>query len=79
MKTLVHIGTMKRVRMSKEKSEYKQIITPNADSYFGMYLPNKLMVKDPKVKELQEVKVKFKILGTWKEHWPLAKVIEIIK
>ena len=64
--------------MSKEKSEYKQIITPNDSTFFGPYLPMKLMVKDPKVKELKEVKVKFKILGTWKEQWPLAKVIEII-
>jgi len=65
--------------MCKEKSDYKQIITPNSDSFFGPYLPHKLMVKDPKIKELKEVKVKFKVIGTWKEHWPLAKVIEIIR
>ena len=89
MKQLIHTGTMKRVRMSKEKSEYKQIITPNplpsntmfkefVTSYFGGYLPNKFMVSDKKVKELKEVKVKFKILGTWKEQWPLVKVVEIL-
>ena len=64
--------------MSKEKSEYKQIITPTGQSYFGLCLPFKLMVQDPKIKELKEVTVKFKVLGTWKEHWPLAKIIEII-
>lgn len=31
MKSLIHTGTMKRVRMNKEKSEYRQIITPNPD------------------------------------------------
>jgi len=37
------------------------------------------MVADKSVKELSEVKVKFKVMKTWKEHWPQAKVIEIIR
>ncbi len=59
---------MKRIRMSKEKSEYKQIITPNPlldqtifknieQLYFNPYLSKKFMVLDKKVKELKEVKV----------------------
>ena len=59
---------MKRIRMSKEKSEYKQIITPNPSLdqtifknidqlYFNPYLSKKFMVLDKKVKELKEVKV----------------------
>ena len=31
VKSLTHTGTMKRVRMNKEKSEYRQIITPCPD------------------------------------------------
>ena len=85
LKELTHTGTMKRVRMSKEKSEYRQIVFPNPlpansifknfiPSYFSPYLPNKLMVSDKKVKDLKEVKVKFRVTGSWKEHWPLVKI-----
>lgn len=31
MKSLTHTGTMKRIRMNKEKSDYRQIITPCPD------------------------------------------------
>jgi len=37
------------------------------------------MVSDKNVKELTEVKVKFKVMKTWKENWPQAKVIEVIR
>ena len=59
MKTLVHAGTMKRVRITKEGREYKQIIIPNpkntvlkdfTPSYFNAYLPLKFTVADKKVK-----------------------------
>jgi len=36
------------------------------------------MVADKKVKYLEEVQVRFKILGTWREGWPLAKVLEVL-
>lgn len=78
---------MKRVRMNKEKSDYRQIVVPNPlpansvfknfiPSYFSHFLPNKMMVSDKKVKELKEVKVKFRVLGSWKEQWPLVKIEE---
>jgi|TARA_B110000305_G_scaffold86337_1_gene97250 hypothetical protein len=35
--------------------------------HFNAYLPKKLMVADKKVKELNEVTVRFKILNAWKE------------
>ena len=87
LRNLTHSGIMRRVRMSKEKSEYKQIIYPSpstsdsafAPSFFGSSLPSKFMVADKSVKELKEVQVKFKILKAWKDHWPQAKVIEIIR
>jgi len=71
MKTLIHSGVMRRVRMSKEKSEYKQIIFPNPDSnkigfvpdVFGPCLPSRFWLTDKKVKECKEVKVDFKILN----------------
>lgn len=31
MKSMTHTGTMKRIRMNKEKSDYRQIITPCPD------------------------------------------------
>ena len=31
MRSLIHTGIMRRVRMSKEKSEYSQIVTPCPD------------------------------------------------
>lgn len=37
------------------------------------------MVADKKVKELNEVKVRFKLLNAWKDHWPHCKILEIIK
>ena len=63
LRTLVHTGVMRRVRMSKEKSEYRQIIYPNPNSsvspfepsLFGTVLPSKFMVSDKSVKELEEV------------------------
>ena len=71
--------------MSKEKSQYSQIITPFPidhktfePNFFANKLPIKFMVDDKKVKELKEVVVKFTILGTWKNKWPLVKVIEIL-
>ena len=76
---------MKRIKLNKEKMEYKQIIYPNPSkedfvaAYFNAVLPQKLMVADKSVKELKEVKVKFKLMKTWKEHWPQAKVVEIIR
>tara|TARA_B110000285_G_C14701710_1_gene413748 strand:+ start:321 stop:557 length:237 start_codon:yes stop_codon:yes gene_type:complete len=77
---------MKRIKLNKEKMDYKQIIYPNPKdkesfigAYFNAVLPHKLMVSDKSVKELSEVTVKFKILKTWKEHWPQAKVVEIIR
>jgi len=85
LKTLIHTGVMRRVRMSKEKSEYAQIVYPNdkenkigfkAD-HFGAVLPHRLMVLDKKIKELKEVKVEFKVLG-WKENWATCKVIKIV-
>ena len=84
LKSMVFHGTMKRVRMSKEKSEYKQIVYPSDQEgiklqHFNSYLPKKLMVFDKKVKELQEVKVRFKLLNAWKDAWPQCKIIEIIK
>ena len=48
-------------------------------NFFANKLPIKFMVQDKKIKELKEVVVKFIILGTWKDKWPLAKVIEIVK
>ena len=65
LKALIHTGVMRRVRMSKEKSEYKQIIFPNPKEntigfkpdYFAPCLPSKFMVLDKKVKELKELKV----------------------
>ena len=78
---------MKRIRQSKEKSIYAQIIYCNPKNtdikdfegnYFNNYLPHRFMVLDKKVKELKECKVRFKILGTWREGWPLAKIIEVI-
>ena len=84
MKSMVFHGTMKRVRMSKEKSEYRQIVYPKELEgvklqHFNAYLPKKLMVADKKVKELNEVKVRFKLLNAWKDHWPHCKILEIIK
>ena len=85
MKKVVHTGVMNRVRMSKEKSIYSQIITPFPvdhktfePNFFANKLPIKFMVQDKKVKELKEVVVKFTILGTWKDKWPLAKVVQIL-
>lgn len=62
---------MRRVRMSKEKSLYSQIIFPGdkdnkikfKPDFFGDTLPHKLMVTDKKIKECKEVKVEFKILS----------------
>lgn len=87
MKSLIHTGVMRRVRTSKEKSEYKQIVFPNptdfkikfTPDFFGKYLPNKFLVSDKKVKELQEVKVDFKILNTWKDQMPTCKILKIYK
>jgi len=61
---------MKRVRISKEKNEYRQIVYPEIlgdkdKNMFTAYLPQKLMVSDKKVKELKMVGVRFKILNTW--------------
>ena len=76
---------MHRVRKNKEKSVYNQIITPFPidhksfePNFFADKLPIKFMVQDKKIKELKEVVVKFIILGTWKDKWPLAKVLEIM-
>ena len=63
LRTLIHTGIMRRVRMSKEKSEYRQIIYPNPTtsvspfipSFFGTVLPSKFMVSDKSIKELEEV------------------------
>lgn len=85
MKSMIHTGVMRRVRMSKEKSEYKQIVFPNPTDfkinfkpdYFAKYLPNKFLVTDSKIKELKEVKVDFKILNTWKDQWPTCKILKV--
>lgn len=85
MKSLVHSGLMRRVRVSKEKSEYKQFIFPSpldakikfiADQ-FGAHLPFKLLIVDKKIKECRDVRVDFKILNTWNDNMPTAKVIKM--
>jgi len=48
-------------------------------NFFNPYLPQRFMVSDKKVKYLEEVKVKFKILNTWREGWPMARVLEVNK
>ena len=103
---MIHTGIMKRVRISKEKSEYKQIIIVQPEymeqidelkkigekklskddqvklrflqrlsneikhfktDYFGENLPQKFLITDKNVKELNEVRVLFQISGNWKE------------
>lgn len=49
---------------------------------FGTCLPVKFLVADKKVKELQEVKVDFKLTApsTWvKDIWPQVKIVKIYK
>jgi len=84
--SLIHTGVMKRVRMSKEKSLYSQIVYPNdkdnkigfVADHFGACLPHRLMVTDKKMKELKEVKVEFKVLKQWNENWATCKIIKML-
>mmetsp|Transcript_30125 Transcript_30125/g.46025 ORF Transcript_30125/g.46025 Transcript_30125/m.46025 type:complete len:149 (+) Transcript_30125:738-1184(+) len=102
-------GVMRRMRINKNKNEYKQVIfsfpfkeeQPESKDkktttlvkedpllakfkaisahQFARHLPPKFLVTDKKIKELQDVVVRFSPTGGWKESWPLAKVVAIEK